>query len=189
MTAKPFLVAGAIAGAMIVSTVTSVASAQMSPPPPAAVPSIPVENIPGRTLVVGGPNMEKDTVLSKPPNRTLLAASVALIGIPYLASVAVAATTDRGSNNNLYIPVAGPWIALGNRDCSEPTPCSSKWLGSTLLVADGIAQGLGVIGIAASFVVPEKVTTIKVGKSGAKVSVAPSRTGRDGYGVAAVGEF
>jgi hypothetical protein len=186
MTAKPFLFAGAIAGAIIVPTV---ASAQTQPPPPAAVPSIPVESIPGSTLVVGGPKVEKDTILSKPPNRILLASSAALFGVPYLASIAVAATTDRGSNNNLYIPVVGPWIALGERNCSEPTPCSSAWLGGTLLVADGIAQGVGVIGIAASFMVPEKVTTIKVGSSGAKVSVTPSRAGRDGYGLAAVGEF
>jgi hypothetical protein len=178
MSAKPFLVAGAIGLAIFIP---AIASAQQSP--------IPTGSIPGSTQTVIGPteHVEHTTKFTPPPNRMLLAAGIGMFGIPYVTSVVVAATTTRGSNNHLYIPVAGPWLALGLRDCSNPS-CSSEWLSGTMLVADGILQAAGVATAVGSFFIPEKLTTVKVGKA-AKVTFAPAKEGRDGYGLAAVGEF
>ncbi len=122
-----------------------------------------------------------------PPNRYLLGGGAALFLIPYGASVVVASETTRGSGQHLYVPVVGPFIAIGTRDCDREA-CAAKGLSAAMYVVDGVVQLAGAAMIGAAFFVPERVTTLHLGKTG-KMTVVPSKVSADGYGVGAFGEF
>jgi hypothetical protein len=157
---------------------------------PAAAHAQPPETQPGvtREVVAENATVTAETRISPPPNRYLLASGMAVFGISYGTSVIVGLMSGRGSDDNLYIPVVGPWIALGARDCDRD-PCEAKGLSGVLLVADGLVQAAGVIAMGAAFFVPERGTTLQIGPSGPKMTVAPAKLGPAGYGVAAIGEF
>ena len=130
----------------------------------------------------------RETSEYRGPNRALMVSSAIVFGAPYLTSVVVAATTPSHATNKLYIPVVGPWMTLSERTCTPNDPCEAETVTGIMLVADGLLQGLGVIGMGASFFVPEEKTpTMRIGS--AKVTVAPSKMGRSGYGLSAVAEF
>jgi hypothetical protein len=159
--------------------VPSIASAQLPPEGQETVTT---------NVIESNAQVSSEKRILSPPNRKMLAAGVALFGVPYLASVAVAITSHRDANHMLYIPAVGPWLALGQRDCSGDQPCAGKVLSAGLLIADGIAQDVGIAVAAASFLLPEQTTTLKVGKA-AKVTFTPTRMGAGAYGIGAVGEF
>jgi len=110
-------------------------------------------------------------------------------GAPYIASVGIAATSAREGDANLWIPAVGPWLDLGSRpDCNGD--CGTETGNRVLLVGDGILQTVGVLEIIGAFVFPESYsTTVTTTASGGTLSLAPSKVGRSGYGLSAVGEF
>jgi len=58
-----------------------------------------------------------------------------------------------------------------------------------MLVADGVAQGAGLISVGLAFLIPEQVTTLKVGKTATDERHAdPCRVGT-ATAFGAVGEF
>src|SRR6188508_102438 len=57
----------------------------------------------------------RETVTTTGPNRELLHSGIFALGVPYVASVIVAASSDRAEDKNLYIPVVGPWMDYANR--------------------------------------------------------------------------
>src|SRR5262245_49526236 len=61
------------------------------------------------------------------PNPTLLGSGVGTLVLGYAPSVVVGIVSDHKGDDNLFIPVAGPWIDLGKRNCS----------GATVLTSDG----------------------------------------------------
>jgi hypothetical protein len=157
----------------------SIASAQLPPEGQEVVETNVIEtNVP----------VSSEKRVFRPPNRQALAAGVALFGIPYVSSVAVAITSHRSANHMLYIPAVGPWLALLQRDCSGDMPCAGKTLSGALLIADGVAQDVGLVIAGVSFFLPEEKTSLKIGKS-ARVTVTPTRMGPGAYGLGAVGEF
>jgi len=117
---------------------------------------------------------------------------------PYLASVAVAAESSYSGDQNLYIPLVGPWIDYAGRPSCPQVPASCAAY-RVLVIGDGIAQDVGALAILASLLVPRRYTnwapwTWTTGKAG------PARVGRPtvhfipasypgGGGVAAVGTF
>lgn len=124
------------------------------------------------------------------PNRAMLTSGAIVFGVPYVTSVLVAATTPSDATNRLYIPFAGPWMTLGQRTCTPNDPCEAETLTGIMLVGDGLLQGIGGLGMIASFFVPESQTpTPSVHVGSAKVTVAPAKMGRGGYGISAVAEF
>ena len=129
----------------------------------------------------------------RPPNLPIVIGGVVAFVGAYGASIAVAAANSSSADNNLYIPVAGPWLDLQNRPgCGGPNePSCSREDGSrALLVVSGIFQGLGVLTIALGLVVPEKRHTIVSAKAEKpSVHVFPAQVSRDGYGLAAAGRF
>jgi hypothetical protein len=123
----------------------------------------------------------------------LLISGVAVFGLSYIPSMAVAAESTRSEDRNLWAPIAGPWIDLAARpSCGGRLDCDVESLNRALLVSDGIFQGLGVLGAAASFFVPERgKKVVWTAKNGERPSVyaTPARVGQNGYGVAAFGDF
>ena len=131
----------------------------------------------------------RETVTTTGPNRDLLRSGLFTLGVPYVASVVVAATSDRTEDKNLYIPVAGPWIDFANRGscgrAGEPS-CELETAYKVLLVGNGVLQGIGALQILGSFVYPETRTVTN--KSDRRLSVTPYYVGT-GYGLSASGSF
>jgi hypothetical protein len=124
--------------------------------------------------------------MSPSPRDVAALSGFALFGVAYSNSVLVALLSDRASDRKLYIPVVGPWLDLGERDCAAQ-PCSLPWLSGTLLVVDGVVQGAGVALLAASLFLPDRPPDVGVGA--ARVEVWPVRLASGAYGLEATGKF
>lgn len=145
------------------------------------------------TTESAGPAVAEQTSY-RPPNRAVLAGGILAFLGSYGPAVAVAAANHNSYDNNLYIPLVGPWLDLRNRPgCGGPgeANCSSKEDGSkALLVLSGVFQGLGALTIALGAIVPEKRhTTVRAKADKPTVRVLPAQVSRDGYGLAASGTF
>jgi hypothetical protein len=127
-----------------------------------------------------------EKTIEQRPNRTLLSTGVGLFVISYGTSVVVGAVSDRDADKNLFIPVAGPWIDLADRNCSLAQPCGNREdINTAMLVMSGVVQGAGVLLALGSLVVPESVS---VSKTRSAVHVTPVSFGT-GAGVGAIGRF
>ncbi len=119
------------------------------------------------------------------PNSAMLITGSALFVGPYAASVIVGATSGNDADRNLFIPLVGPFIDIGQRNaCSGGCAGSERFIQATL-VANAAAQIIGVGLVVASYFVPEKEKTVAETK---RVLVVPMGT-LGGGGVAAVGKF
>ena len=111
-----------------------------------------------------------------------------VFGGSYAASAVIGGMSDREDDKKLVYPVAGPWMDLANRDCVANT-CSREDLNKGLLIADGIVQGVGALGVLLSFVLPEKSTRkwYLIGQDGTHLT--PMKMGYAGFGLGAYGKF
>jgi hypothetical protein len=122
------------------------------------------------------------------PNRALLWSGIVTLGVPYTASVFVAAESSRSGDKALYIPIAGPWVDLVQRSgCPVAlTTCNSETLNKVLLVGDGVFQAVGTIAILSSFFVRHQRGRGRA--SGRELHLAPMSV-RTGSGLAVLGTF
>jgi hypothetical protein len=126
------------------------------------------------------------------PNRGLLITGGAIIAASYIPPVIVAATSERNGDEYLYIPVAGPWIDLGERGGCGPNPCGEEAVYKTLLVATGIAHLVGTGLVVSSFIIPERnerIERTRTVTASTKPVIVPAQLGRSGAGFAVVGRF
>jgi hypothetical protein len=83
-------------------------------------------------------------------NAPMFTTGALVFAASYGASVVVAAASnnDRG-NQRLYVPVLGPWLALNDRGSCDITKssCDHETTAKVLLVADGVFQAAGIIGM------------------------------------------
>jgi hypothetical protein len=121
------------------------------------------------------------------PNRPLLFTGAGILVGSYVATAVVQAAEGNSRDNELYIPVAGPFINLAERDCPE---CSNEDLNRALIIGSGILQGAGAVLTIASFFVPEKVEAARIQAGPVNMHIMPTTVGRTaGMGVGAVGTF
>lgn len=176
-------------GAMLLTSWTYVAGAQSQPGSNVPTP-LPATQSAGTTTTVSPlnePVIDARTERSTLPNTPLLVTGIVVLGTSYGASAVGAALSDRESNDKLYYPVVGPWMALNDRDCAAE-PCSRKALGTTLLVGSGVLQGLGAAGMLMSLVIPRTTTREWYLIGNEDVIVAPL-LGAGELGAVAVGSF
>lgn len=174
----PLLAAlGAVAGW------SGAAAAQEVPPgPPPAQPLAPMQQTHSETVTErGGPSVGE------------LSSGVITLGLTYGAAAIVAAESPQTADHHMFIPVVGPWLALGRPGCGGPTgpSCATETTYTVLIVADGIGQALGSLLIIGAFLHPETVTrTTTVSKDALKpvFHVLPASVG-SGYGMQAIGTF
>jgi hypothetical protein len=108
------------------------------------------------------------------PHRAFLITGGAILVGSYGATV-VGNAINNGPDQSLYIPVAGPWLHLADREGTQGD------VTETLLVgASGVAQGAGALLMLTSVIIPERVPTATITAGSAKIHFA---------GTGAVGTF
>ena len=125
------------------------------------------------------------------PSRAMLFSGLGTFGISYGAAALVAASSNLDADHRLFVPIAGPWMALSGRGgCGAGTPrtCDAATTSKVLIVTDGVFQALGALLVVESFLNPETVTTRRAFAPPPRIRVAPT-FGVNGYGLAAVGNF
>lgn len=124
------------------------------------------------------------------PNPYFLRSGLITLGASYVPALVVAMGSDTKGDENLYVPVAGPWLDLAEREGCD-SDCSPENVNKALLVTSGVFQGLGALQIVGSFIFPETRTVVVSNADGSpklSVTVTPASVGR-GSGVVAVGKF
>jgi hypothetical protein len=164
--------------------VPALASAQPAPTDPAAPAPVVVAQQqppapPGQPVLVVPPQPEYREVYDS-YNAPVFAAGAAVFALSYGASVITAATTDneRGKNR-LYVPVVGPWLALNERgDCDIlRSSCDHETTVKVLLIADGVFQAAGVIGMLDGLLRPSTHHVLVSNKIDTKTRVRPTVIG------------
>lgn len=139
--------------------------------------------------VVATPATEASTTL---PNPYLLRSGLFTLSAAYVPALVVAIESSRSADNRLYAPVVGPWLDLADRGKCGNECGSGETVNKVLLVTDGVFQGLGVLQIVSSFLIPTQHTTIALHNTDGSTAVAfqltPASFG-SANGMMAVGEF
>lgn len=120
---------------------------------PTPVPASDSASSASRSPILQEPYIEATTERSTLPNTPLLVTGLVVLGGTYGASALAASMSDRETDDKLYYPVVGPWMALSDRDCSAE-PCDRKTLDSVLLVGSGVLQGLSAVSVVMSLFIP-----------------------------------
>jgi len=122
------------------------------------------------------------------PNWMLLSSGLIIFGGTYTASVVVAGTSSHAGDQALYAPLVGPWLDIANR-C--PGACDNETGRKVLLGFDGVFQGIGLLTIVSSFLVPpRRARGLAARTEGApSFRVLPASYGRGTPGLTAIGTF
>jgi hypothetical protein len=180
-----WVLVGALA---LVLTAPSIAAASEPTQPEAPAAPVSTTTTTAASLDVNEPTVEPKTTQTTFFNKPLFLTGAALLGASYGTSAIVAATNDRKEDKKLYYPVAGPWMDLANRDC-RARPCSNENLSKLMLVANGVVQGVGALGVVSSIFVPERTTRDWWLIGNERLHVAPAEVGDLGVGLRAGGTF
>jgi len=127
------------------------------------------------------PTFQTETTRMTWPNTPLLATGATVFGLSYLPAVIGGAVSDADRNEDLYIPVAGPWMMMAKGEEEDRDV-------KALLAVDGVVQGLGALMLLSSFFIPEKKTEHWYLIGSNDLRIAPSHVGT-GYGMGAAGRF
>jgi hypothetical protein len=123
------------------------------------------------------------------PNPYLLATGFVLWGVPYTSGLIVAAQSSNPADQHLYVPIAGPWIDLANRQSCPvgSNACNNETTNKVLLGVDGAFQAIGTIEVLWGFLRHEhrEVTTISATRYTPAISLTPARV-ETGYGLTAL---
>lgn len=171
------------------TTVTATTTAQ--PAQPAVVQEPPAAT----TRTTAAPYVPStdtsETTIEHRPNRTLLSTGIGIFVVSYGASVVAAAVSDRDADKNLFIPVVGPWLDVGDRGC-DSSPCGSREdINKAIIITSGVVQGAGVLMALGSLVMPESTSVTEkrtTAKAKPEVHVTPVSFAA-GAGLGAVGRF
>jgi hypothetical protein len=182
-----------LSGTTMILACTALATSAAAADPPTVGPVItatpmspePTGAAPGVTQPSDLPAPETSTWV----NRPLLVTSSLVLVASYVPMASIAYTSDHPADQkNLYYPIVGPWMNLADRQCGQ-NACANEALTNALLVADGIGQGLGALGVVTSFFLPNKATRNWYLIGDERVHAGPTRVAGGGYGFGASGKF
>lgn len=121
----------------------------------------------------------------------LIGAGVFILASSYLTATVVAESSDLKADQQLYVPVAGPWLDLARRPICNAYSCGTEFANRALIATDGLLQGLGafmtLVGLLTLDDDPDAARTAK--ERDRQIHIAPSQFGSAGYGLAAFGRF
>ncbi len=157
----------------------------------AAAPTISETPMQADSRMVGGAD-EPPSDLPAPESRSwvnkpLLITGAALLVTGYVPALVISQTSERPiDQDKLVIPVVGPWMNLVDRGCDE-RECADEDTNKALLIADGVVQGVGALGVVLSLLLPGKTTQnwYLIGDT----RVAPMYISKSVYGLGAAGTF
>src|SRR5260370_13276476 len=124
-----------------------------------------------RPVQVSTPVTAEEKVLPNPP---LFVSGLTSLAIGYAPALGVAIGSDHKGDDQLFIPVVGPWLDIGKRGCNGVTVptssgpfevssgknCGSSDIETAALIADGTIQGLGLIQVMASLFLSNERGTV-----------------------------
>jgi len=169
-------------------TPTTPAPVEAPPPPPAPVVVVnPQVETPAPQPIAYSPQYE--TVYDD-YNPSMFFTGAFVFAGAYGASVIVAADDKTRGKDRLYVPVVGPWLALNDRGSCDITlsKCDNETTAKVLLVADGVFQAAGIIGMLDGVLQPSSHRVI-ARTADTKVHVTPTYMGNGGQGLAVFGHF
>ncbi len=153
-------------------------------PAPAPQPQPPV------VVVNPDPQPARTTIVTRDPdtytvydawNAPVFATGALVFAGSYGASAIVAATSDHVGADRLYVPVAGPWLALNDwGDCPIEEPrCDKNTTDKVLLVADGVFQAAGIVTMLTGVLSPTSHTVVASPRTAdaTKIRMTPTHNG------------
>ncbi|HEY5947037.1 MAG TPA: hypothetical protein VIV40_16145 [Kofleriaceae bacterium] len=155
------------------TTTTVVTPPQQPQQPPVVVVNPPPQ--PRTTVVTPAESYE----VSDGWNAPVFATGALVFAGSYGASAIVASTSDHVGADRLYVPLAGPWLALNDwGDCPIEQPrCDKNTTDKVLLVADGVFQAAGVITMVTGLLSPTTHTVYTRTADAKKIHVTPTHNG------------
>lgn len=120
------------------------------------------------------------------PNRALLVTGASIFVTTYALTASFAAAGQRAADRDMFVPLAGPFMNLANRNCARG--CTTDTRDTVLIATSGGVQLISVGLMVASVLFPEKVTVGHVAVGPVKMQIAPSAAAGGG-GAIAVGTF
>ena len=165
-----------------VAPAPATATVYPAPTTPASTTTITQAELPPAAPMAPRDSETTTVYQNKRPNTALLVTGVALFASTYVTTAAVHAGNGRegGVDDHLYIPIAGPWINLGQS--------SHETRDDVLIVGSGILQGVGAALAISSLFIPSKVEAARISAGPVKMNVTPT-TYAGGAGLGAVGTF
>ena len=122
----------------------------------------------------------------------LIGAGVFILASSYLTATVVAESSDLKADQQMFVPVAGPWLDLARRPICNANTCGTEFANRALIATDGLLQGLGafmtLVGLLTLDDDTQETRAAKLQRE-KTVHVSPSQFGSAGYGVAAYGRF
>lgn len=119
-------------------------------------PAISAHAQPTTTVVVPTQSADDGQYEADMWNGQVFASGAVIFGGAYLASVIAAEESSRTGDHHLYVPLAGPWLDLADRSSCRITDirCDDETSIKVLLIADGVFQAAGVLGMLDAIVSP-----------------------------------
>jgi len=174
-------------------TPTAPAPIEAPPPPPAPQTQQPVVVVnPQEQTTAPAPipySPQYETVYDD-YNASMFFTGAFVFAGAYGASAIVAANDNSRGKDRLFVPVVGPWLALNDRGSCDITlsKCDNETTAKVLLVADGVFQAAGIIGMLDGVLQPSSHRVI-ARTADTKVHVTPTYMGNGGQGLAVFGHF
>jgi hypothetical protein len=164
-----------------------------TPPPQTEV----VQPAPAQPSVVGTApqgtvTREKTTSEASGPSMGMVASGIGIFALSYIPAIVVAGESNLGADKNLYVPIVGPWIDLGQRPGCTASDCNGENTAKVAIVVDGVFQAVGAISLIGGLLTPaHETTTVQTADSDLKptLHLAPAQMGAGGYGMQAFGRF
>jgi hypothetical protein len=124
-----------------------------------------------------------------------LTGAAVLVGWYGLAAGSTFIWSDYPGATDLRIPVAGPWMAIGQAGCPEDNPgCSKAWVvvRAILMGIDGVGQAGGTLVLGEALVLPTSSTPVEravPASEALSVRPVPFVSGDGALGLGLVGRF
>ena len=116
------------------------------------------------------------------PNKVLMITGASLLVGTYAVTASFAGAGERAADRDLFVPGAGPFMNLANRNCSRG--CTTDDRDTALIITSGVLQNVGAALMIVSAFVPDKVAAGQITAGPMKMNVVPT-----GVGLGAVGTF
>ena len=112
-----------------------------------------------------------------------------LLVLGYAPAAVVGAMSNRSEDKRMFIPVAGPWLDLANRDCRTERCGPNENINKAMIITSGAVQGAGALMAIGSLLIPETRTVSEKAKAESEPGVKIVPVVGAYTGIGAMGRF